>query len=411
MPDDNYIKSIHLQNFRSWKEGFVEFVQGVNIIIGENDSGKTNILRGINFDVNNRPAGEDMRSNWGGTTEVQIDIGGQKVSRIRSDNENLYRITGHQEPFKAFGASVPEVIKQHLNFSPINIAFQLDGPFLLGKSPSDVAKYFNEAVNLDIIDRAISNISSSLKAERRGLEKEEKTLEEKISNLKEFEWLDQAEISLVELEKGRVWIVKKEKEFSELSPMIQILKELDVLLFEIEKITRHEKQVQTLAKKQENINLNQSKVRELSQYIITLKELNKQEEQVKKITNLQGETENLIILNAKRIEKNIEYIDLENFSETLHACLEREIQAQKITKQAPQLEFLIELDQKIEAKTNDYNTFFDLKNALASLEIAFARATEKRQNLESEFDELMPNVCPLCMQKIKKCNHRIEKGD
>lgn len=41
------ISSLRLQNFRSYKDASFEFNEGVNIIIGPNASGKTNMLEGL----------------------------------------------------------------------------------------------------------------------------------------------------------------------------------------------------------------------------------------------------------------------------------------------------------------------------------------------------------------------------
>ncbi len=41
------ITNIRLQNFRSYVEGSFEFEEGVNIIVGPNGSGKTNLLEAI----------------------------------------------------------------------------------------------------------------------------------------------------------------------------------------------------------------------------------------------------------------------------------------------------------------------------------------------------------------------------
>ena len=42
-----YIKEIELNNFRNYKEQKVSFSRGVNIFIGKNAQGKTNLLEGI----------------------------------------------------------------------------------------------------------------------------------------------------------------------------------------------------------------------------------------------------------------------------------------------------------------------------------------------------------------------------
>ena len=76
------LHSLFLNNFRSWKKSTIEFCPGVNVITGENDSGKTNILRGINWVANNRPAGEDIRSYWGGDSISRLTVRDGNISKF-----------------------------------------------------------------------------------------------------------------------------------------------------------------------------------------------------------------------------------------------------------------------------------------------------------------------------------------
>ena len=42
-----FIKSIYLDNFRNYKSLKIDFQSGINIIVGENGQGKTNLLESI----------------------------------------------------------------------------------------------------------------------------------------------------------------------------------------------------------------------------------------------------------------------------------------------------------------------------------------------------------------------------
>ena len=42
-----YIKEIQILNFRNFKEASIPFHEGVNVIIGHNNTGKSNLLRAI----------------------------------------------------------------------------------------------------------------------------------------------------------------------------------------------------------------------------------------------------------------------------------------------------------------------------------------------------------------------------
>lgn len=44
-----YISSIELLNFRSFKNKKVDFQEGLNVLIGHNNSGKTNLLQALSL--------------------------------------------------------------------------------------------------------------------------------------------------------------------------------------------------------------------------------------------------------------------------------------------------------------------------------------------------------------------------
>ena len=44
-----YINKIHIQNYRNFNNFTMEFHQGLNVIIGANNSGKTGLLYAINL--------------------------------------------------------------------------------------------------------------------------------------------------------------------------------------------------------------------------------------------------------------------------------------------------------------------------------------------------------------------------
>lgn len=44
-----YIKEIKISNFRNFQEALVPFHEGVNVILGHNNTGKSNVLRAIGF--------------------------------------------------------------------------------------------------------------------------------------------------------------------------------------------------------------------------------------------------------------------------------------------------------------------------------------------------------------------------
>lgn len=394
------LHSLFLNNFRSWKKSTIEFCPGVNVITGENDSGKTNILRGINWVANNRPAGEDIRSYWGGDSISRLTVRDGNISkfveRIRSDSDNLYKIEGQREPLRSFGQSVPETVSKILNLSSINIQFQLDGPFLLGKSSSDVAKYYNDAVNLEIIDRSISNISKTLRIEKSELSKLKTDQKNQIEKLKAFDWLPEAEAKLVSLEKMKTKIIRLESEYVLLDSLAKNLKELKDTHDKLNEIVKHEKTAIDLLKLDEQIEIKTDEYNELESSISQLQSLKKQSEKFQIILQYEVKTNDLIqLLNQIEIKRK-EFQELETPKNEL---IELNLKAAKYTevlKFETALNALVELDKKIDTKINEYNELFDLVKRREAQNLQFEDIDKQRIKFETEFTELMPDICPLC---------------
>ena len=149
------IEVLKLKNFQSHEKSSLEFCGGVNCIVGSSDSGKTALLRALNWVINNRPTGDSFRSHWGGDTVVDIMLDEQLIRRERTKKTNLYLIDSAYDPkeeFKAFGTDVPEEVTKVLNFSSLNFQNQMDAPFLLSSGAGEVVRYLNQVVDLDVID-------------------------------------------------------------------------------------------------------------------------------------------------------------------------------------------------------------------------------------------------------------------
>ena len=77
------IKKLHIRNFQSHKDSRLIFSDGVNVIVGNSDSGKSAILRALNWVITNRPSGDSYISNWGGPTYVIVETEEGTVIRER----------------------------------------------------------------------------------------------------------------------------------------------------------------------------------------------------------------------------------------------------------------------------------------------------------------------------------------
>jgi len=191
------IKQLSIFNFQSHKDSHLEFTDGVNVIVGASDSGKSAIIRALKWLVWNRPSGEALRSSWGGKTEVELFTDDAHVVRSK-DKEELY-VLGDQH-FKAFRTDVPKEIQDALNMTEINLQQQLDQPFLLSLSAGQVAEHFNHIAKLDQIDRGLSNINKTIRELEADRKYKQSDIEEKEKQVLQFGHLERFEAEIEVLE-------------------------------------------------------------------------------------------------------------------------------------------------------------------------------------------------------------------
>lgn len=245
------INSLCLTNFQSHKKTELQFHENVNVIVGESNKGKSAIIRALNLLVNNKPNGDSYRSNWGGDTQVDVDLVEGQISRIKTNKENAY-VLGMHDSFKAFGQGVPQDIQDILNMSKINIQYQLDTPFLLSETPGEIARYFNRIVDLEIIDVSLKNADSRLrkvKSEKEHQKNEIQTLEHE---LQEYTWIEDAEKDFILLEKQEKVLNQSVEEYNKYIDLIESYEQLEENEVKID-FDLAEKELKFLEKTQQKI--------------------------------------------------------------------------------------------------------------------------------------------------------------
>jgi exonuclease SbcC len=352
------IISLSIKNFQSHKDTKLKFHKGVNAIIGPSDSGKTAIFRALRWVIDNRPAGKDFHSWWDGDPRVQIMLDdGVYVTRERIKDKNIYKVD--DTVLKAFGQKVPPPVQEALNLTSINFQWQMDASFLLSQSSGEVSRYLNEVVNLESIDLTQSNIERRLRKEKRELDSCGDAIERHEENIESYDWLPGIEKELKELE-------SLDRELSKLVSMIIGLDQALIWLSrserelaEVESILKFEKDVDALIALEKEIEDGEEQIDELVNILDLIDTYEDELKRVSHLAGLEGELNKLF-----EVEMDIE-----------------------------------DLEEDILFLSDDLNSLKDAEEELVVLE-------HQLDEMKTRYDGLMPDVCPLCEQPIKKKSRR-----
>lgn len=238
------LSKISIFNFQSHSQTELLLHKNINMIIGSSDSGKTALLRSLSWVINNKPSGDSFRSYFGGDTIVSLTIDNNTVERIKTDKKNQYKL--NDKVFEAFGQEVPEEIKNTVNFSDVNFQYQMDAPFLFCESSGEVAKYINKIVDLDLIDRSLSNIEKTKRKFNEKLESERLTLKQYQDELNRFKDLNELEKIIVEAEKLEQDVEDKKSKIVKLKNLIKSISDCKTVLSEINNYLKVESELKEI---------------------------------------------------------------------------------------------------------------------------------------------------------------------
>lgn len=231
------LKSLQIENFQSHKRTFIEFADGITVIIGDSNAGKTAVLRALDWLRLNRPRGLSFIRKDQKETTVTLETDEHQIGRTKSKKKNEYFLSdgGEISEFKVVGNDVPAEVSQALRLTDLNVHRQFDSHYLLFDSPGEIARTIHAACRLDKGVAAVEVLAGKLrkvKAQRGDAESELENVSAQLGS-PELTILPEVgrELAVVELLAGDVG--EKSKRLKRLRELVE---RLDTLDDEIEKL-------------------------------------------------------------------------------------------------------------------------------------------------------------------------------
>ena len=358
---------IDITNFQSITKGNLTFVPGVNVVVGQSNSGKTAILRAIKTNILN-PKGSQRRIQHGkDKSEITIKYLGNEITWIRTPKESSYVING--EPLKKTGTSNVFNYLNDFGFvldekdGLMNIEGELQLPFPFDRNPQELFKLFE-------------NLLSVLKSS--GVLKQFKALEDKRNS----------EVLLLESDIDK--FNKKYKAVQDLKEVVSVNKmtgmrnELSELLTKYEGLS---KDLKVLVKNKDLVALAEFKVFDvnLKDIIQTYISIRNDMRTCNKTKELYGIIKNIPKCESIDISKYIELHKDIMTCKKLHSM-------NNLLDNIPEPSML-ELD-KYKALRDDYNTLMDYKSNGKVFMNKINIIKTEIEDIQAKLKEF--KVCPLC---------------
>ena len=180
------IKKIILKNFESHENSEIEFSDGLNLIIGQSNQGKSSIVRALSLVAANRFDKDSVRTGADFCTVTVVTEKGS-VTAERGEDTNHWIVETPQDgkkEYKNIGTTVPpealsilgmgERVRGEIKELP-NIMFQLEKHYMLsevdGKKATSnmIARMMDEAIGIGGMEELIKDIATDFTSKKKDL--------------------------------------------------------------------------------------------------------------------------------------------------------------------------------------------------------------------------------------------------
>lgn len=207
------IKRLVLKNFQIHENLVIEPSDGFSVIEGDNDSGKSSIVRALYWLFFNEPSGDWMcRIDEQGKQHVSsvkvVFADGNIIKRVKGDGINKYVV--NENEFENFGYSIPQQVLEVLKIYPfttnkeefkIHISMQDDKPFLIHESAPVKASVIDSLTGVSLLQKTITEFNKESFAVGKEISNAEERITEIEKEVKEIPDLEVAEKKINEVRK------------------------------------------------------------------------------------------------------------------------------------------------------------------------------------------------------------------
>ncbi|MDR1270904.1 MAG: hypothetical protein LBK82_15420 [Planctomycetaceae bacterium] len=400
---------LRLHNFQNHRNLEIPLSQ-ITTIVGESDSGKSAIVRALQWLCLNSLQGDSFITHGKKKCFVQLDILNYgQIARRKSSSVNGY-VLENEEERNAVGREVPSDIAKILNIGEINISSQHSPIFWFTLTPGQLAKELNSIADIAWLDRIMQTSGSNLRKAQSELDVTAGRVTSLEKSIKETEWTENADTILKSLEDQQSNLQKTETQISKLTDIIdkiaQSQTEIDIaneIIHDFQHLTpQYEEAVQQQTAFQRITSLIDSypNITESFPLLQSLKQIfqhaHSPKTQYDSLTN--------ILFNVPDIQEFPDVTPLRNLFENLY---NQKSQYDKLAnlisqniEEVPDASPLATLLEKTTSRQKQSNRLSELIDQLTDMTNQYNEAHNQLQESERDLHEQLEGVCPICGQAI-----------
>ena len=192
------ITKIEIENFQSHKHTVVEPGQGVTVIVGHSDSGKSAFIRAVKWCLYNKAPFSPLINKDAKSATVTIAFDdGTVIVRHKSDKDNVYSVTANGET-KTFSSVGNQPLKEVMDATgmhevdmfnrqiSLNMVEQFDNLFFISENATDRGTLVSQMAQTEVCDNAIALCSTEINAVKRMVTSLSKSLKDEKIKLSSF---------------------------------------------------------------------------------------------------------------------------------------------------------------------------------------------------------------------------------
>jgi len=198
---NRYITQVKLKNFQDHADTTIDFTNGINLIVGSSDAGKSAILRAINLVFHNNYKRDSYIRHGEKECSVSVKFSdGVEVTRVKGEDVNSYLLTdaeGNIHSFPKVGTGIPDEIKKNLGNPPlddkkrpISYADQMSSLFLVDLSSSDLPRTLSELTGIQHLQTSAELLSKTARSYDRSIKDKKEKIEKLETELDNYSYVD-----------------------------------------------------------------------------------------------------------------------------------------------------------------------------------------------------------------------------